>query len=78
MMTEPTKAGMKLREWLKVVSFSRSKYYTLPDHLRPHSVDIEGMRIITELPAAWLERMAASRPPALTEREAQQSAARAT
>lgn len=54
------KAGYRLPEWLRHVPISRSKFYNLPPELRPHSVNLAGVMVITEQPPEYLARITAA------------------
>ena len=60
MANRNSRAGWRLNAWLAEVDFSRTKYYQLPEELKPPSVDLDGMRIILEAPRAYLRRIAAA------------------
>ncbi len=55
--TEVEKTGWKIRDWCASVGISESLFYVLPERARPSSVKFGHRRIVTEQPAAWLQRM---------------------
>ena len=59
-MRESQKAGWKIAEYADLVGIGRSKLYTLPKELQPKSVHVGSRRVITEPPADYLARIAAT------------------
>ncbi len=55
----PSPAGWAIGDWCWASGIGRTFYYGLPENFRPRAVRIGDRVIITEQPAAWLERMAA-------------------
>jgi hypothetical protein len=51
------KAGWEIPEWCAGAGMARPTYYTLPAEARPAMVNIGRKVVITESPAAWLERV---------------------
>ena len=56
-VTSSAKGGWPLHEWLPLAGMARPTFYTIPEQQRPASVKIGRKVIITEAPAAWLERV---------------------
>lgn len=56
-------AGRRVPRFLAETGIGRTKLLTLPPELRPHSVLIGRVRIITESPADWLQRVASVQGP---------------
>jgi len=54
-------AGYRPSCWARAVGFSRQKLYALGADIKPHSIKIGRMRIITESPADWLARVGAAK-----------------
>lgn len=52
-----TPAGRRVPQFLAETGLARTKLLTLPEPLRPRSVLIGRVRIITEQPGDWLERV---------------------
>jgi hypothetical protein len=50
-------AGWPIQQWCADVGISRPAFYTIPAEAKPASVKIGSKTLITESPAAWLERM---------------------
>lgn len=50
-------AGYRPDPWAQAAGFSRQQYYALTPDIKPRSIKIGGMRIITESPADWLARI---------------------
>lgn len=59
-MTQPVatanKAGFSIAEWCLAAGISRATFYALPTEGKPAHVYIGARPVITEAPAAWLER----------------------
>lgn len=51
-------AGRRVPQFLAETGLGRTKLLTLPPELRPHSVLIGRVRVITEDPGDWLQRVA--------------------
>jgi hypothetical protein len=52
------RAGWDISSWCGACGFSRAKYYTLPDDMRPRSLKIGKRHIVIEPPADFLARLA--------------------
>ncbi len=59
MQPNPRKAGYRQREWCEIAGISRAKLYTLPLNLKPKSVLVVGVRMITESPESYYARISA-------------------
>ena len=55
---DTTPKAYRLNDWLAQVGFGRSKFYTLSPELKPRTVHIGKLQLITEQPADWLGRVA--------------------
>ena len=55
----PNVVAWKLRDWLPLVSSTRSAYDQWPPEIRPHTVLVGRYRLVVESPQDWLARMAA-------------------
>jgi hypothetical protein len=53
----PSPAGRRIPQFCAETGIGRTKLLTLPQDLRPASLLIGRVRIITESPAAWLDRL---------------------
>ena len=59
-------AGFRLNDWLRLVGYGRSTYYSLPPELKPASVKIGAAVVIIEAPVDYLARLAARQIEAAT------------
>jgi hypothetical protein len=60
MRIKPPKAGWRVGEYAEAIGIARSTLYELPAPMQPASVKFGGVRIITEDPRKYLQRIAAA------------------